>query len=93
MSAAIQEKVIMLVDEVYRTMVGDALDVTLKPSTDIQKDLGFDSIVVVVLLIKLEDFFHIRFDALSTDLGTVFTTIQSISEYIGQHMEQMNDEL
>lgn len=50
--------------------------------TEIRKDLEFDSIMLVVLQIDLEDRFHIRFDPVAEDLGKVFTTAKIISQYI-----------
>lgn len=57
------------------------------PDTDIRKDLGFDSIMLVILQIDIEDAFQIRFDPVHDDLQKIFTTVKAMGEYVRRCLE------
>ncbi|MCI8939900.1 MAG: hypothetical protein HFH12_07910 [Dorea sp.] len=78
----IEETILRIVSEQYNSLTGNAEARIITLYTDIRKDLGFDSIMLVVLQIGIEDAFHIRFDPVKNDLKDVFTTIQNISDCV-----------
>ncbi len=66
-----------------------AQDVTqITKDTNLREDLEFDSIMLVVLQIDIEDAFHIRFNPLTDDCSVVFTTIRNICFYIQKCLEE-----
>lgn len=50
--------------------------------TDVRKDLNFDSVMLIVLQVDIEDTFHIRFDPIQEDFQQIFTTVRSMSQYV-----------
>lgn len=55
--------------------------------TAIQKELEFDSIMLVVLQIEIEDLFHIRFDPAEEDFRQIFSTVGTLCASIQSHIE------
>lgn len=79
----IEERILRIVSEQYFNSFGrDNGSIEITINTNIRKDLGFDSIMLVILQIVIEDAFGIRFDPMEDDLNNVFTTIQEISRYV-----------
>lgn len=79
----IEERILKIVSEQYSYSFGrdsGAAEITI--NTDIRKDLEFDSIMLVILQIEIEDAFCIRFNPIEEDLNNVFTTIRAISSYV-----------
>ncbi len=77
-----EERVLRVVSVRYDSLVKEESKTKITMDTDIRRDLGFDSITLVVLQIELEDEFHIRFNPAEDDLEKIFTTVQVISDYI-----------
>ena len=86
MNKVIETKLIQLIREIYRDSYGQFPVEPLTLETDVQKDLHFDSILLVVLQIQIEDEFQIRFDAAHDDLRYTFSKIGRIIDYIQQHV-------
>lgn len=86
MDNAIEAKLIRLIQQICRDSFADFSVDNISADTDVQRDLGFDSIMLVVLQIQIEDMFQIRFNAVQDDLRNIFTSIASIAGYIQQHM-------
>ena len=63
-----ENRIIRIVTEMFRNSAGYNKDVTVSTETQIQDGLGFDSIMLIVLQIDIEDAFHIRFDPVEEDL-------------------------
>lgn len=61
------------------------------PSTALREELEFDSLTLVVLQIEIEDLFHIRFNPATEDLRTVFQTVQTLSDGIQRHLEEVGE--
>lgn len=55
--------------------------------TAIQKDLEFDSIMLVVLQIEIEDLFRIRFNPAEEDFRQIFSTVGTLCASIQSHIE------
>ena len=67
-----ENRIIEIVTEMFRNSAGYNKDVTVSAKSQIQDELGFDSIMLIVLQIDIEDAFHIRFDPVEEDLQQVF---------------------
>lgn len=55
--------------------------------TAIQEELEFDSIMLVVLQIEVEDLFHIRFNPAEEDFRQIFSTVGTLCASIQGHIE------
>ena len=77
-----EEKVLSVISARYDSLVKEENKAEITMDTDIRRDLGFDSIMLVVLQIELEDEFHIRFNPVKDVLENIFTTVRMISGYI-----------
>ena len=66
--------------------------VSITEQTDLCKDLGLDSLTLVVMQIELEDAFHIRFDTAREDFRLAFSTVGTLSECIARHIEEQHNE-
>ena len=77
-----EEKVLSVISARYDSLVKEENKAEITMDTDIRRDLGFDSIMLVVLQIELEDEFNIRFNPVKDDLENIFTTVRMISGYI-----------
>lgn len=89
----IETRVIELVKAEYDRMAPGGELSGIELSTNIRKDLGFDSIMLVVLQVDIEDAFKIRFNPLEYDLQSVFTTVGVICDYVQGQMERRIYEL
>lgn len=82
------EQLLEIVRDIYQDSAGADAGREITMDTDIRKDLGFDSIMLVVLQIQIEDTFHIRFDFVQDDFQTMFTTVGNIfncvQKYLGE---------
>lgn len=67
-------------------------DASITEQTHIRKDLGLDSISLVIMQIELEDAFQIRFDTTREDFREVFSTVGALSECIVKHIEEQQNE-
>ena len=78
---ATYEQLLGIVREIYLDSAGAEAEKEITMDTDIKKDLGFDSIMLVVLQIQIADTFHIRFDLVQDDFQSIFTTVRNIFCY------------
>lgn len=83
----IEKKVLGLVSKVWMSSLNSNGNMEIFLDTDIRKNLNFDSIMLVVLQVELEDEFHIRFNWVEEDVRMVFTTVQNISDYVLNRLE------
>lgn len=81
-----ENKIIEIVTEMFRNSALYNKDVTVNAETQIQDELGFDSIMLIVLQIDIEDAFHIRFDPVEEDLQQVFLTARTLTDSVQNHM-------
>lgn len=68
-----------------REIIADQLNLSLDevlPSSDVQKDLGADSLDIVEMLMQVESEWNIIID--DDDLGQ-FTTVESVATYVDAH--------
>ena len=78
----IEQRVFALEKKRYQAVHLSQNEESLHIHMDIRKDLGFDSTMLVVLQVDIEDEFHIRFNPLEEDIRSIFTTINNISTYV-----------
>ena len=83
---ATYEQLLGIVREIYLDSAGAEAEKEITMDTDIKKDLGFDSIMLVVLQIQIEDTFHIRFDLVQDDFQTIFTTVRNIFNFVRKYL-------
>lgn len=83
----VMNRLIDLVTDLYRNSMSYRKGVKITADTDISRDLGFDSVMLVVLQINIEDAFHMRFDPMEEDLRNVFSTIRPLSDYISKRID------
>ena len=81
-----ENKIIEIVTEMFRNSALYNKDLTVNAETQIQDELGFDSIMLIVLQIDIEDAFHIRFDPVEEDLQQVFLTARTLTDSVQNHM-------
>lgn len=81
-----ENRIIGIVTEMFRNSAGYNKEVTVSPETQIQDELGFDSIMLIVLQIDIEDAFHIRFDPVEEDLQQTFLSVQTLTDSVQSHM-------
>lgn len=77
-----EKQLFMLIRKRYLEFGRDHEIQEITLDTDIRKDLNFDSVMLVVLQIDIEDEFHIRFDPVRDDFQQIFTTVRSIGRYV-----------
>lgn len=85
---SIEEQVLELVRCRCEHSVRENEDTEITAETDIRADLGFDSIMLVVLQIDIEDTFHIRFDPMEDDFQLIFTTVRALCDYVQRRLEE-----
>lgn len=78
----IELRVMKIIESRYLAFQDQKENVDITLDTDIRKDLGFDSIMLVVLQIDIEDALGIRFNPIEDDSRAIFTTIRNISSYV-----------
>ena len=81
-----ENRIIEIVTEMFRNSAGYNKDVTVSAKSQIQDELGFDSIMLIVLQIDIEDAFHIRFDPVEEDLQQVFLSVRTLTDSVQSHM-------
>ena len=81
-----ENRIIEIVTEMFRNSAGYNKDVTVSDKTRIQDELGFDSIMLIVLQIDIEDAFHIRFDPVEEDLQQVFLSVRTLTDSVQSNM-------
>lgn len=85
--AHIEERLIQMVAERCPFWANSGDVPPIGPETNIFRDLEFDSLMLVVLQIDIEDAFHIRFDPTTEDFRSIFSTIHALSSCVKQHLE------
>jgi len=83
----LEAKLLDVVAKVYEECRGKEVDLQITPDTDIRKELKYDSIMLIVLQINIEDTFHIRFDPIKTDFQKIFTTVRAMGNYVQEFFE------
>ena len=81
-----ENRIIEIVTEMFRNSAGYNKDVTVSAKSQIQDELGFDSIMLIVLQIDIEDAFHIRFDPVEEDLQQVFLSVRTLTDSVQSNM-------
>ncbi len=82
----IENKIIKIVAEMFNNSAGYNKDVIVRAETHLQDELGFDSVMLVVLQIDIEDAFHIRFDPVEEDLQQIFLSAHTLTDSVQSHM-------
>lgn len=83
---AVQRRVLELVTNRYRAESGFQPEREITMETSIRDELAFDSIMLVVLQIEVEDAFHIRFDPAQEDFLTIFSNVRELCAAVRRHM-------
>lgn len=78
----LENKVSEIVADIYGENPGQTELRKVPLDADIRMRLGFDSIMLVILQITLEDTFHIRFDPVKDDFREIFSTVGTICSYV-----------
>lgn len=79
-------KITEIIEKRYKEAGMDDSSAVFNEDTHIRQDLGFDSIMLVVLQIDIEDAFHIRFNPAEEDCRQIFTTIGNLCRYVLQRL-------
>ena len=58
----------------------------INTGTRIRDELGFDSVMLIVLQIDIEDAFQIRFDPAQEGLQQIFTSVRTLTDYVQSHI-------
>lgn len=85
--AHIEKRLIQMVADRCQSPAGGVGSLQIGPDTSIFHDLEFDSLMLVVLQIDIEDAFHIRFDPATEDFRSIFSTIRALSTYVKRRLE------
>lgn len=75
----LEQMIMQYVEDEYR-------NVELKEDTSLIDDLGFDSIMLVELMMEIEDEFNISFDEVD-ELVESFDTVGKLMELVGKMLE------
>lgn len=78
----LQGQVIELIAKQYRESLAFQPEVPITMETSIVRDLGFDSLMLVVLQIEVEDAFQIRFDFVSEDFQKTFSSVGTLCDSV-----------
>lgn len=78
---------IELVKKQFQDSIAYREGVLITADTDIFRELEFDSLMLVVLQVDIEDAFQIRFNPIEVDMQTLFSTVGSLAEYISRQIE------
>ena len=81
-----EHRIIGIVTEMFRNSAEYNKGITINAETKIQEELGFDSVMLVVLQIDIEDAFQIRFDPVEEDLQQVFLSARTLTDSVQSHM-------
>lgn len=69
--------------EIIRELLGrQPGQVRIKPGYRLREDLGFDSVLIVDLMVEIELRLGVRFDPLDDDLAAIFATFGSLEEFV-----------
>lgn len=60
----------------------------IKPSSRIREDLGFDSVLIIDLMVELESRLGVYFDPYVHDLVEIFNTVGSLEEFVSSSMRE-----
>lgn len=80
-----ENRIMGIVTEMFLNSAGYNKDVTVSAETQIQNELGFDSIMLIMLQIDIEDAFHIRFDPVEEDFQQVFLSVRTLTDFVQSH--------
>ncbi len=75
-------RVIKMITNRFQNSLAYREDVQITVDTELFNELEFDSLMLVVLQIDIEDAFHIRFDPTEKNFQELFSTVRSLSDYI-----------
>ncbi len=78
----IQQEILAIIKEKCAFEYSSVAKEEVLLETDIKKELGMDSIAILILQITIEDRFQMRFNPLKDDLGQVFTTAERLGNYV-----------
>ena len=81
-----ENRIIGIVSEMFRNSAGYNSDITVSAESKIRDELEFDSIMLIVLQIDIEDAFQIRFDPVEEDLQQVFLSVRTLTDSVQSHM-------
>lgn len=79
-------KIMDMVTEMFCNSAGYDKSTTVRTDARLQDELGFDSVMLIVLQINLEDAFHIRFNPTEDDSRQIFMSIETLTDYVLSHM-------
>ena len=82
----IKNRIMEIVTEMFCNSAGYRKDVTINAEARIRDELGFDSVMLIVLQIDIEDAFHIRFNPAEEDLRQIFTSVKTLTDYVQNHI-------
>lgn len=82
----LQSQVIELITKLYRESPAFQPDKPITRETAIIRDLEFDSLMLVVLQIEVEDTFQIRFDFVSEDIQKTFSSVGALCDSVWNYV-------
>lgn len=82
----ILERIIRIVIGMLQKTVKYDESVVVTKESELLDDLGFDSIMLIVLQVEIEDAFHIRFNPVEEDLQQIFMSVQTLADYVQDHI-------
>ena len=81
-----ENRIMGIVTEMFLNSAGYNKNVIINAETQIRDELGFDSIMLIILQLDIEDAFHIRFDSVEEDLQQVFLSVRTLTDSVQSHM-------
>ncbi len=82
----IENKIMEIISRMLKDSVGYTEDAAVYPESQIRGELGFDSIMLVILQIEVEDAFHIRFNPVEEDLQYIFASVRTLASAVLMHI-------
>lgn len=82
----ILDRIVTIVIGMLQKAVKYDESIVVTKESELLDDLGFDSIMLIVLQVEIEDTFHIRFNPVDEDLQQIFMSVQTLADYVQDHI-------
>lgn len=87
----IERRIIEIITQIYRSVSKKRDIPEITAVTDIRENLGFDSLMLIILQVDVEDTFHIHMNPIEDDFQYIFKNIQNLSNYVQSCLEDSID--
>ena len=77
-----ENRILEMVTEMFCSSAGCDKDRAVSVETRIQDELGFDSVMLIILQINIEDVFGIRFNPVEENLQEIFISVRTLTDYV-----------